>query len=580
MSDSVDTEEKPPAPPMRMNSNSRDSSALNHSSKPLPMAPEEKNKKARLRSIFPGGGDKSSYLVQRSRLGFFPPLLCVWSSGVSWSKFLNMTIKPLQCAVAMVTGHFKETQREAAHPPPLSDGTPESGGRLIKLNSLFLLQQQHQKAAVLSVCVCVGGRVSTHNHTYCNFTISRKSSVSQVALLLCPQSAKTASQPPLAPPVSEEEDDEDEEDEDDNEPPPVIAPRPEHTKSIYTRSVIEPIVPPAPAKEVSTSPVSSQSETTRSLYRSTDRQRKKSKMSDEEILERLRSIVSVGDPKKKYTRFEKIGQGISGLLTLVIIVQVDKERVPSFQLVSHSPQSLSFGIRFSLYISKKKSPFLKKKNDSLVQQKTLAARLKLAMGKDTHVNIKYCVWKTSILVCFCQECLTEKKTLGSNELRHRGLYTQQSTLQQGRRKRNSESHLTQQPFDCSAPSLTLGMPYFVVPEVSDRNIGGTKLLDVSSLPLVKELEIRWQGFKAALTSLPLQALYLIATNGTPELQNPEKLSTVFRDFLNRCLEMDVDRRGAAKELLQQHPFLKLAKPLSSLTPLIVAAKEAIKNSSR
>lgn len=63
MSDSLDNEEKPPAPPLRMNSNNRDSSALNHSSKPLPMAPEEKNKKARLRSIFPGGGDKSKVSV-------------------------------------------------------------------------------------------------------------------------------------------------------------------------------------------------------------------------------------------------------------------------------------------------------------------------------------------------------------------------------------------------------------------------------------------------------------------------------------------------------------------------------------
>lgn len=54
-----------------------------------------------------------------------------------------------------------------------------------------------------------------------------------------------------------------------------------------------------------------------------------------------------------------------------------------------------------------------------------------------------------------------------------------------------------------------------------------------------------------LTVCPsFQALYLIATNGTPELQNPERLSSVFRDFLNRCLEMDVDRRGSAKELLQ------------------------------
>lgn len=67
MSDSVDIEEKPPAPPLRMNSSSRDSSSLNHASKPLPMAPEEKNKKVRLRSIFPGG-DKSEYPSPRVTL--------------------------------------------------------------------------------------------------------------------------------------------------------------------------------------------------------------------------------------------------------------------------------------------------------------------------------------------------------------------------------------------------------------------------------------------------------------------------------------------------------------------------------
>ena len=43
-------------------------------------------------------------------------------------------------------------------------------------------------------------------------------------------------------------------------------------------------------------------------------------------------------------------------------------------------------------------------------------------------------------------------------------------------------------------------------------------------------------------------MYLIATNGTPELQNPEKLSPIFRDFLNRCLEMDVEKRGPWKDL--------------------------------
>jgi len=32
-------------------------------------------------------------------------------------------------------------------------------------------------------------------------------------------------------------------------------------------------------------------------------------MTDAEILEKLRTIVSVGDPNRKYTKLEKIGQG-------------------------------------------------------------------------------------------------------------------------------------------------------------------------------------------------------------------------------------------------------------------------------
>lgn len=48
--------------------------------------------------------------------------------------------------------------------------------------------------------------------------------------------------------------------------------------------------------------------TSTAIERTAEKQKKK-KMSDEEILERLRSIVSVGDPNRKYTKMEKIGQG-------------------------------------------------------------------------------------------------------------------------------------------------------------------------------------------------------------------------------------------------------------------------------
>lgn len=54
---------------------------------------------------------------------------------------------------------------------------------------------------------------------------------------------------------------------------------------IYTRSVIEPAAAPAPAKEATTP--QPENSNTNTLYRNTDRQRKKSKMTDEEILEKL-----------------------------------------------------------------------------------------------------------------------------------------------------------------------------------------------------------------------------------------------------------------------------------------------------
>jgi protein-serine/threonine kinase len=49
---------------------------------------------------------------------------------------------------------------------------------------------------------------------------------------------------------------------------------------------------------------------------------------------------------------------------------------------------------------------------------------------------------------------------------------------------------------------------------------------------------------------PLKALYLIATIGTPRLRKPEALSPTLRDFLKKALEVNVQKRASATELLQ------------------------------
>ena len=71
-----------------------------------------------------------------------------------------------------------------------------------------------------------------------------------------------------------------------------------------------------------------------------------------------------------------------------------------------------------------------------------------------------------------------------------------------------------------------------------------------------------------------QALYLIQTNGRPAYKSPEKYSPELLDFLNLSLEVDVDKRAPAADLLA-HPFLKKARPLITLKPLIIAARETL-----
>uniref|UniRef100_A0A1A8BCH6 non-specific serine/threonine protein kinase n=1 Tax=Nothobranchius kadleci TaxID=1051664 RepID=A0A1A8BCH6_NOTKA len=555
MSDSVEIEEKPPAPPLRMNSSSRDSSSVNHATKPLPMAPEEKNKKARLRSIFPGG-DKTNKKKEKER------------PEISLPSDFEHTI---HVGFDAITGEFT--------------GIPEQWARLLQTSNITKLEQKKNPQAVLDVLKFYDSKETVNNQKYMSFTSGDKTAHGYIAANSL--GAKTSTtDPPIAPPVSEEEDEEEEQagkteqqkEEEDRELPPVIAPRPEHTKSIYTRSVMEPPKPPSPVKEVVTPPESQvqPENTSNTMYRHTDRQRKKSKMTDEEILERLRSIVSVGDPKKKYTRFEKIGQGASGTVYTAIDIATGQEVAIKQMNLQQQPKKELIINEILVMRENKNSNIVNYLDSYLVGDELWVVMEYLAGGSLTDVVTETCMDEGQI-AAVCRECLQALDFLHSNQVIHRDIKSDNILLgMDGSVKLTDFGFCAQITPEQNKRSTMVGTPYWMAPEVVTRKAYGPKV-DIWSLGIMAIEMV--EGEPPYLNENPLRALYLIATNGTPELQNPERLSSVFRDFLNRCLEMDVDRRGSAKELLQ-HSFLKLAKPLSSLTPLIVAAKEAIKNSSR
>ncbi|XP_068057248.1 serine/threonine-protein kinase PAK 2 [Anomalospiza imberbis] len=523
MSDNGELEDKPPAPPVRMSSaifsaGGKDQLVTNNSFKPLPSVPEERKPRHKIISIF-YSNEKGSKKKEKERPEISPP-----------SDFEHT----IHVGFDAVTGEFT--------------GMPEQWARLLQTSNITKLEQKKNPQAVLDVLKFYDSK-DTAKQKYLSFSAPEKDGFPSGT----PMTNAKGSEPSTA--VADDDED------DEEAPPPVIAPRPDHTKSIYTRSVIDPI--PAPAGDTCAD----------SASKAGDKQKKKTKMSDEDIMEKLRTIVSIGDPKKKYTRYEKIGQGASGTVFTAIDVATGQE-VAIKQINLQKQPKKELIINEILVMKELKNPNIVNFLDSyLVGDELFVVMEYLAGGSLTDVVTETCMDEAQI-AAVCRECLQALEFLHANQVIHRDIKSDNVLLgMDGSVKLTDFGFCAQITPEQSKRSTMVGTPYWMAPEVVTRKAYGPKV-DIWSLGIMAIEMV--EGEPPYLNENPLRALYLIATNGTPELQNPEKLSPIFRDFLNRCLEMDVEKRGSAKELLQ-HPFLKLAKPLSSLTPLILAAKEAMKS---
>ncbi|CAH8438660.1 unnamed protein product [Heterobilharzia americana] len=334
------------------------------------------------------------------------------------------------------------------------------------------------------------------------------------------------------------------------------------------------------------------------------------RLTDQQVHDKLRAIVSKGDPYQKYRMVDKIGQGASGVVysgyemstgNLVAIKQMNLSQQPKKELIINEilvmkanrqanivnyldSYLVSTSISSSMDSHHMNSSNVKHQqnyNDSLNSSiinsgnSSKGEELWVVMeyldgGSLTDVVTETCMEEGHI-ASICREILCALEFLHANRVIHRDIKSDNILLgMDGSVKLTDFGFCAQLSNDGTKRSTMVGTPYWMAPEVVLRKQYGPKV-DIWSLGIMAIEMV--DGEPPYLNENPVRALYLIATNGKPEIKERDRLSSTFLNFLDRCLEVDVEQRATATELLQ-HPFIcRCAKPLSSLVPLINLARE-------
>ncbi|KAI1720462.1 protein kinase domain-containing protein [Ditylenchus destructor] len=359
--------------------------------------------------------------------------------------------------------------------------------------------------------------------------------------------ARNSMPPTYAPPPIPVENDS-EQGENGKQLPPPIPDRPLKTLSIYTKPKEE---------EVQNNAVGANG--------------RRRKITDAEVLAKLKTIVTIGNPDRKFHKVEKIGSGASGSVFTAIEVNTGAEVAIKQMNLSQQPKK-ELIINEILVMRENKHPNIVNYLDSYLVGEDLWVVMEYLAGGNLTDVVTECQMEEGMIAAVCREVLQALEFLHSRHVIHRDIKSDNILLgMDGSVKLTDFGFCAQISPEQNKRTTLVGTPYWMAPEVVSRRQYGPKV-DVWSLGIMAIEMV--EGEPPYLNENPLRAIYLIATNGRPDFPGRDNISPAFRDFIDAALEVDVENRFSARELLRHH-FLKCAKPLNGLHYLIEAAKRSI-----
>ncbi|CEI93157.1 Putative STE/STE20/PAKA protein kinase [Rhizopus microsporus] len=285
---------------------------------------------------------------------------------------------------------------------------------------------------------------------------------------------------------------------------------------------------------------------------------------DERVL-REQNVVTAGDPNESYKKLKRVGQGASGSVYVALSLATNtKVAIKQMDLSSQPRKDLI--VTEILVMKESQHPNIVNYLDSfLIRNNDLWVVMEYMEGGALTDVIDNNTMTEQQIATVCHETTAGLLHLHSQNILHRDIKSDNILLNAHGQVKISDFGFCAKLTDQRRKRATMvGTPYWMAPEVVKQKEYGAKV-DIWSLGIMAIEMI--ENEPPYLDEEPLKALYLIATNGTPTLKNPERLSKELKSFLAVCLCVDVRSRATAEELMQ-HEFLKKAGPLEILAPLL------------
>ncbi|KAM3658052.1 uncharacterized protein VK521_013782 [Ammospiza maritima maritima] len=275
-------------------------------------------------------------------------------------------------------------------------------------------------------------------------------------------------------------------------------------------------------------------------------------------LMQLRNTVSEAEPGQKYLEVEQIGQGAFGTVYKGLDRATGGE--VAIKKMSLRGQNRERAVNEILLLKDKKNPNIVKFLDSFLVDGDLWLVMQYMDGGTLQDVVRQIRMAEGEMAAVSRECLQGLDFLHSKRVIHRDLKSSNILL-------GTDGSLSPEQDQCSS---MVGTAHWMAPEVVTRSPYGPKV-DIWAFGIVTIEMV--EGEPPYFKESAAMARALIRQNGTPQLQEPRRLSALLRDFLETAVS-DAEIRGAAEIPLQIHGAAEISLQIHGAAEILLQMQGA------